>query len=275
MGSNFFIAFRVLPPERRSALSAVYRFCRRADDAVDHAASPAEARDGLREVREELDAAFGGAAPQGASELRAAVERFDLPRTPFDELLEGVSWDIDGRRYEDSVELREYCHRVASTVGLLCVRIFGCGDGTCDRYARELGIALQWTNILRDVGTDLARGRVYLTRQALRRHELRKEDLRRGDRATRVRLGALVADEAEYARTAFDEADRSLPDRWRGAMLAGEIMAGVYRRLLCRVDRAGGGVLDGPVRVSRTARVWVAVRALARNRWRYGFRGNR
>lgn len=268
--SNFFIAFRVLSPERRQAIEAVYGFCRRADDAVDAAPDPAEARRALARVAEGLERAFSERDPGPDGEvlaLRRAVRRFDLPRRPFADLLDGVSWDIDGRRYADTAELREYCYRVASTVGLLCVRIFGCRDGAGDDYARELGVALQWTNILRDVGQDLAQGRIYLPTSALRRHRLSQRDLAEPDAAARARLRALILEEARYARLCFAAAHRALPAEERSRVLAAEIMAGVYRRLLRRVERAGDRVLDRRIRVSAMERGWIAARLLARHRF--------
>jgi phytoene synthase len=266
-GSNFFVAFRVLPPERREAIRAVYRFCRRADDAVDDAADRAAGRAALGRVAALLDRVYDPAGETGEeTALRRAIARFDLPREPFDDLLEGVSWDLEGRRYEETRDLREYCYRVASTVGLLCVRIFGCRGDSCDGYAEELGVALQWTNILRDVGVDLSRGRVYLTQRSLSEHGLTDDDLRRGDAASRSRLAALVRAEAAYARGLYAEAERRLPPKERQKVLAGEIMAAVYRRLLRRVERNAHGVLDRPVRLSSIERGCVAAGALLRRR---------
>jgi len=260
--SNFFVAFRVLSPEGRRAIKAVYGFCRGADDAVDDAVTESDARNALQRVAEELDGSFSGAG----SELSWAIERYALPRKPFDDLLEGVAWDIERRRYERTGDLREYCYRVASTVGLLCVRIFGCGDGRCDAYASELGVAMQWTNILRDVGEDLRNGRCYLTADALRRHRLTEEDLRSGDADSRARLAALIREEAAYARSCYAEAGRLLPDEERSKVLAGEIMAAVYRALLQRVERAADGVLDRRVRVSGIRRLWITCTHFMRRR---------
>jgi phytoene synthase len=261
-GSNFFVAFRVLPPEGKRAIKAVYGFCRKADDAVDDAATESDARHALQRVTEELDDAFSGAG----SELSWAIERYDLPRGPFEDLLEGVTWDIERRRYDRTADLREYCYRVASTVGLLCVRIFGCGDGRCDAYARELGVAMQWTNILRDVGEDLRNGRRYLTADALRRHSLTEEDLLEGDAGTRTRLAALIREEAAYAHSCYVEASRLLPVEERPKVQAGEIMAAVYKALLQSVERAGDGVLDRRVSVSGIRRAWIACTHLMRRR---------
>jgi 15-cis-phytoene synthase len=266
-GSSFLVAFRVLPAARREAVRAVYAFCRSADDAVDEAPGPADARAGLERVRLRLEEAFrdgGSAADPETRRLGSAIRAFGLPREPFDDLLEGVSWDLEGRRYSSAEELREYCIRVASTVGALCIRIFGCEDPGCDRYAEELGVALQWTNILRDIGEDLGRGRVYLPGDALRRHGLDEAALRRGDAASRRALDALILEQAAYARERFRAARVSLPRRERRRALAGEIMGAVYRVLLHKVERAGSGVLDRRVRVSGARRVAIAVSMLLR-----------
>jgi phytoene synthase len=260
--SHFFIAFRVLPRPRYEAITAVYRFCRRADDAVDENPDPADAERALAEVRAALDAAF--ARTGGDDALARAITAHGLPREPFDDLLEGVRWDLDGRRYATRDHLREYAYRVASTVGLLCVRIFGCGDGSCDRYAEELGIALQWTNILRDIAPDLSMGRVYLPADSMARHGVTEDDLRGSTTDGRRRLRALVTDEAAFARDRFRAAAAALPARHRRTVLAGEIMAEVYRVLLRRVERAGDRVLDGKVRVGALGRAAAFARVWAR-----------
>lgn len=268
-GSNFFLAFRALPKNEREAIRAVYDFCRRADNAVDEAPDAAAGRAGLDRIRREIDDAFGAAAGSGgASRLAQTIRAFGLPRRPFDDLIEGVGWDLEGRRYRTAEDLRDYCRRVASTVGRLCVRIFGCADPACDRWADELGIALQWTNILRDVGVDLAQGRLYLPLQSLERHGLTESDLaRRGSDIVR-RLTPLVREEAAYARSCFGAADRALPEAERRRVVAGQIMSNVYRALLAKVERAGGRVLDREVRVSTPRRAWIAATTLVVERVR-------
>jgi phytoene synthase len=266
-GSSFFAAFRVLPVERRAALNAVYGFCREVDDAVDDAASAPAAREALERLASRLDRIYGsGTTDPAERSLARAVGRYELPRQPFDDLIEGVSWDLDRRRYADTPDLRRYCYHVASTVGLLCVRIFGCSGESCDAYAEELGIALQWTNILRDVGSDLSRGRVYLTERSLRRHDLSETALHRADPVSRRRLTALIREEAAYARSRYAAAERMLPDEERPKVLAGEIMGGIYRQLLDRVERAGHEVLDRKVRVPTPRRAWIAAGLLLRRK---------
>lgn len=265
--SNFRIAFRVLAPERRRAIRALYGFCRQADDAVDEARTQAGARAALDTVRGRLEHCYAGEGADGPPcELGRAVHLFDLPRRAFEELLEGVSWDLEARRYRTREDLRAYCYRVASTVGLLCVRIFGCRDGGCDSYAEELGIALQWTNILRDVRPDLERGRLYLPLESLERHGVTEVDLVEPRGSARGRVDALIRDEAHFARGRFAAATAALPAAQRRTVMAGEIMASVYRLLLGRVERAGAGVLERTITVSSLRRTLLAAKVVLHHR---------
>src|ERR1051326_8393528 len=161
--TSFYYSFLVLPPEQRRAIVAVWDFCRAVDDAVDEAPADRSAAE-VRRWREEVARCFDGAAPatpQGRP-LQPLIERFNLPRAAFEALVEGVEMDLHGRRYDTFADLYEYCIRVASAVGLMCVEIFGCRDPKSRDYAIDLGVALQLTNILRDVPGDLERGRVYI-----------------------------------------------------------------------------------------------------------------
>jgi phytoene synthase len=265
------VAFRVLPRARREGILAVYAFCRRADDAADEAAGPDEARAALALIRRELEDAFRGREDDPrVARLARAVATFRLPREPFEDLLEGVSWDIEGRRYESQEDLRQYCRRVASAVGLLCVRVFGCEGGRADDYAEELGVALQWTNILRDVGEDLGRGRVYLPADALRFHGISERDLFGRDPTTRRRLDALILEQAAYARARFAAAAAAFPPEERRRLLAGRIMAAVYRALLLKIERAGSEVLDGKIRLAAPRRALIAAGVVLGDRLRSG-----
>lgn len=267
--SSFRIAFRVLPPERRRAIEAVYGFCRAADDAVDESPDPERARGDLAAVREALDDTFAGGGPWPA--LREAIARFRLPREPFDDLLEGVTWDLEGRTYATREDLRQYARRVASTVGLLCVRVFGCQRGGCDAWAEELGIALQWTNVLRDVGVDLDRGRLYLPHRSLEEHGVDEALLRR-TRAGAVTarelrcVDELIRDEAVHARRCFARAAAVLPEQERGTVLSGRIMGAVYRALLERIARQGAAVLRRPPRMTALSRTAIAARVVLTSR---------
>ena len=170
--TNFYYSFLVLPPDKRRAIVAVWDFCRAVDDAVDEAGDSNLALTEVARWRGEVAAAFEGGTPQTPQgrALAPLVTQFNLPRSAFEALIEGVEMDIGSRRYETFAELYEYCIRVASAVGLICLEIFGYGDPRSRQYATDLGVALQLTNILRDVPEDLRRGRVYIPQEDLRRH---------------------------------------------------------------------------------------------------------
>src|SRR3954449_7782270 len=177
--TNFYYSFLVLPPDKRRAIVAVWDFCRAVDDAVDEAAAGAPARAQVARWKTELAAVFDGRPPQTSQGrmLAPLITRFNLPRSAFEALIEGVEMDLDSRRYESFADLYEYCIRVASAIGLICVEIFGYEDPRARQYATDLGVALQLTNILRDVPEDLSRGRVYIPQDELRAHGCGEEDL--------------------------------------------------------------------------------------------------
>ncbi|HEX9179817.1 MAG TPA: presqualene diphosphate synthase HpnD, partial [Burkholderiales bacterium] len=162
-GSSFYYSFLFLPPEKRRAITALYAFCREVDDVVDECSDPILARTKLAWWRQELTGAFAGNPQHPVTRaLAPAVERFGLPLEQFQEIIDGMEMDLDQDRYADFRSLALYCHRVAGVVGLLSAEIFGYQDRATLKYAHELGLAFQLTNIVRDVGEDARRGRIYL-----------------------------------------------------------------------------------------------------------------
>jgi 15-cis-phytoene synthase len=267
--TSFYYAFLMLPPAKRNAIVAVWDFCRAVDDAVDEPVpggewplSPAARARTERELagwRREVDACFGSAAPatpQGRS-LKPVVLAFRLPRQPFDDLIDGVRMDLGYDRYNTFDELADYCRRVASAVGLICIEIFGCRDDAAREYAINLGLALQLTNILRDVGVDLGRGRVYLPQQDMARFGCSDRDLRRGVVTEPVR--ALLAFEAARAREYFARAAEALRRTNARRLVAAEIMGAVYLEILRRVERSNYDVFSRVIRVPRPARAVIAI----------------
>ncbi len=253
--SSFLYAFAVLPRPRREAILAVYAFCHQVDDAVDEAPDVATARERLAAWREDLHRAFRG-EPAGpvATEAAHAAARFDIPRDLFDQVVDGVAMDVAPRRYRTMDELLGYCDLVAGAVGRISVRIFGRGDEEADRYAADLGAALQLTNILRDIGPDARRGRFYLPLDELARFGLTEDQVTGGD-PERLPLLLAVADRArDFYRRAAPVGRRRL-----GEFYAAEIMGRIYRDLLERVARAGFPV-EGPVpRVGRGRKLALAL----------------
>jgi len=262
--TSFYYSFLVLPAEQRDASVSVWDFCRAVDDAADEA----RAGEGEREVarwREEVARCYDGRAPetpQGRA-LKPLIPRFHLPRSAFDALIEGVEMDLHPRRYATFAELYEYCIRVASAVGLLCVEIFGCRDPGSRQYAIELGVALQLTNILRDVPGDFARGRVYLPQEDLARFACTERDL-----AAEIARGAggvrshavreMLAFQAARARDYYARADAAFPRADARRLVAARIMGAIYRGILARIERADYDVFTRVIRVPRPQRALIA-----------------
>jgi phytoene synthase len=229
--SSFTLAFRLLPVERRGGLAALYAYCRMVDDAADESADPVAA---LAEWRAELRRLRDGAPTHPvAIALADAVRRFAIPVAHLDEILTGVEMDVVPRAYETFDELRGYCYHVAAAVGLAALPIFGCRDLRSRAYAEALGIALQLTNILRDVAEDAERGRIYLPREDLQRFGYGERELH--THARNDALHALVAFEVERARDFYRAARASMVARDRRALVAAEGMRLVYQRLLARI----------------------------------------
>jgi phytoene synthase len=264
--SNLALAFCLLPADRRRAMCALYAFCRAVDDVADEDSRPAnERRQQLAEWRDDLRRACAGETPTHpiARELQPFIARFGLPFDEFDELVRGCEMDLDRSRYADWPELEQYCYRVACVVGLLSLRIFGCDPVRGRDYAIALGHALQLTNILRDIGSDARRGRIYVPVAELAQHGVSAESLLAHQRTPG--FGALAGAVAARARRRFQEARTALPADQRRAVIAAELMGAVYWRLLRQIERGGYAVLEGPpARVSKP----VKLALIARTWWR-------
>lgn len=268
--TSFYYSFLVLPAEKRRAIVAVWDFCRAVDDAVD------EAPEGTSEAqvqawREELARCFEGgqpATPQGRA-LQPLIPAFNLPRSAFDALIEGVEMDLHNSRYATFDDLYQYCIRVASAVGLMCVQIFGCKDPGSKQYAIELGVALQLTNILRDVPGDLEKGRVYLpledfARFGCREGDLGAEAIHAGHGVRSAAVKKLLAFQAQRAREYYRRADAALPRPDARRLVAARIMGAIYRGILDRIEAADYDVFSGVIRVPRPRRALIAATTWAR-----------
>lgn len=258
--TSFYYAFFALPPDKRRAIVAVWDFCRAVDDAVDEA-TESEARraaDALNEWREELKALYEGrspSTPQGR-QLLPFITQFTLPRSAFEDLIDGVAMDLEQRRYETFDALRQYCLRVASAVGLICVEIFGYRNVQTRDYAIDLGMALQLTNIIRDISPDIRRGRLYIPLEDMRRFEVTEDDLRAGAPTEKVRR--LLAFQADRARHFYGKADATLPKPDERGLVAARIMSAIYADLLKSIERAGYDVFSRRIRVARPRQGMIA-----------------
>ena len=260
--SNLALAFVLLPKAKRDGMCALYAFCRQADDIADNQALPVEERrQRLAAWRADLRRACGTESPQFAlnRELQPVIRQYRLPFEQFDQLLCGVEMDLDIDRYQTCEELDLYCYRVASVVGLLSIEIFGYRDPACRDYAVFLGKALQLTNILRDVRTDALRGRIYLPLAELARCRVAPEEILRGQYSERFL--DLAGGVARRARHFYQLARQTLPAPDRRAMVAAELMASVYWRLLRKLERRRFNVFGPqPIRLNKGQKILLLLR---------------
>ncbi len=256
-GSSFYYSFLFLEAEARRAITALYAFCREVDDVVDECHEPDVARTKLAWWREEITRTFAGQPqhPVGKA-LVAPLARYNLPQEYFQEIIDGMQMDLDCNAYRSFSELTLYCYRVASVVGLMAAEIFGYEDRRTLKYAHDLGIALQLTNILRDVGEDARRGRVYIPEDELTRFEVSREDLIAGHSNEQTR--ALFAFQAQRAQQFYQQAYAHLPEVDRYSQRTGLIMAAVYEATLEEIVAENFPVLARRVSLSAPRKLWIA-----------------
>jgi 15-cis-phytoene synthase len=251
--SNLALAFVLLPRQKRDAMSALYAFCREVDDVADEDSVPTEKRrEQLSEWRADVKRACENQPPQFAvnRELQPVIKQFHLPFGLFDELIKGCEMDLDTKRYENFDQLELYCYRVASVVGLLSIEIFGHKNPATRNYAIYLGKALQLTNILRDVKTDAARGRIYLPQSELKKFNVGENEILNS--VYSENYFALAAHVAARAKHFYRLAQKTLPPEDRKSMVAAELMGSVYWQLLQKLERGKFDVFGPrPLKLSR------------------------
>jgi len=256
-GSSFYYSFVFLPPERRRAITALYAFCREIDDVVDNAGEPAIARSKLAWWRGEIGQMFAGSPSHKVTQaLRPALAAYDLPAAHFLALIDGMQMDLDQARYLDYESLRLYCHRAAGVVGLLAAPIFGYTDPRTLEYADTLGLALQLTNIIRDVGEDARRGRIYLPQADLQRFGVSSASILRAEYTPGFE--PLMKFQIDRARAQYDLALAALPQADRRNQRPGLIMAAIYRTLLDEIEGERGRVLHQRIALPPLRKLWIA-----------------
>jgi phytoene synthase len=262
-GSSFYYSFLFLPPERRRAMVALYAFCREVDDVVDEVHDPEVARAKLAWWRQEIRATFDG-APQHpvARALQPVVAPYGIEPQQLAAVIDGMAMDLDLVRYVDFDELLRYCDRVAGVVGVMSAQIMGFTDPATRVYAHDLGIAFQLTNVIRDVGEDAGRGRIYLPQDELARFGVAASAILRREGGESFR--ALMAFQVERARAWYDRALAALPAVDRRAQRTGLAMAAIYQALLAEIERDGFRVLDRRISLTPLRKLWIAWRAARR-----------
>jgi phytoene synthase len=256
-GSSFYYSFLFLPPERRRAITALYAFCREVDDIVDNVGDPGVAQTKLAWWRAEIAQAYAGTPSHKVTQaLQPALREYALPAEHFMAIIDGMQMDLEQSRYLDFEALALYCHRAAGAVGLLAAPIFGMtAPGTLD-YAGRLGIALQLTNIIRDVGEDARRGRIYLPQSELQQFGVSPTSILRAE-YTDGFIG-LMRHQIDRAQKTYDDALAALPPAERRAQRPGLIMAGIYRTLLDEIAREDGRVLHQRIALTPLRKFWIA-----------------
>ncbi|HZM87504.1 MAG TPA: presqualene diphosphate synthase HpnD [Blastocatellia bacterium] len=256
--SNFYYSFLLLPRAERRAIKDVYAFCRLLDDVVDEDHKGRNPYAELDEWRNEVEAIFQGVpSTEFGEQLLVSVEEFELPKQPFLDLIDGMEMDLKWHSYQTFADLREYCYRAASAVGLICIEIFGYESARTREYAVNLGLALQLTNILRDLKEDTARGRIYIPIEDLERVGYSERELR--ENLYNAPFIELMKFEHSRAKTYFAKAAGSLPEQDRASMFAAEIMSAIYKELLEQIPKVQFNVFRNRLTVSKTRRLQIAL----------------
>jgi phytoene synthase len=263
--SNFYYSFLLLPSAKRKAIKDVYAFCRLLDDIVDEDPTGRDPAAELQYWRDEIEGCYQGCPLSDFGErLMGSILEFTLPKQPFLDLIEGMEMDLRWHSYQTFADLREYCYRAASAVGLICIEIFGYESARTREYAVNLGLALQLTNILRDLKEDIGRQRIYLPLEDLERFGYREQDLRANQ--YNAPFIELMKFEHSRARSYFIKAEASLPEVDRASMFAAEIMSAIYREMLEQMPEIQFDVFRNRVSVTKSRRLRIALEIWLRSR---------
>jgi len=256
-GSSFYYSFLFLPPEQRQAITALYAFCREVDDVVDECSEPHIARIKLQWWRDSTRELFNGVAQHPVqSALLKPIQTFHLPLELFLEIIDGMEMDLDKQRYANFEELSQYCYRAASVVGLLAARIFGYQNSAVLDYAKNLGMALQLTNIIRDIREDALRDRIYIPQDELEHFNVPETDLLQHHFTDNV--SNLLQFQLTRAREYYDKAIRLLPEQDRYSQRSGLIMAAIYEHTLQAIENNQGQVMSGRVSLTPIRKLLLA-----------------
>jgi phytoene synthase len=264
-GSSFYYAFLFLPPPRRAAITAFYAFCREVDDVVDEVSDAGIARTKLAWWQSEVAQAYAGRPTHPVLQaLMPCAPAYGIEQHHLQSVIRGCEMDLEQTRYLDYAGLQRYCHLVAGVVGEVAARIFGQTQAQTTDYAHKLGLAFQLTNIIRDVGEDALRGRIYLPVNELQQFDVKAHEVLQ--RVHSERFVALMKFQAQRAHTFYDEALALLPPQDRRAQKPGLMMASIYRTLLREIEAEDFKVLDQRISLTPVRKLWLAwkVQALGR-----------
>ena len=267
-GSSFYYSFMFLPELQRRAITALYAFCREVDDVVDECKDEAIAHQTLNWWRLEIKNLFADKAQHPVTKaIQPLLENFNIAEEYFQEIIDGMEMDLKYASYQSFKDLSLYCYRAASVVGILSAEIFGFNNRMTLRYAHDLGMAFQLTNILRDVREDAERGRIYLPQDELEKFGVTQQDLTQPITSDAVQ--ALFQFQAERARDYYSRAFKQLPDEDRHSQRTGLIMAEIYQSLLDEIEDDKYRVLEHRVKLTPLRKIWLAWRAARREKKRH------
>ncbi len=270
--TNFYYSFSFLPRQKREAIHTVYAFCRQTDDIVDEGTDHRRKVALLRSWRRELGRAIDGRSHSGLlNQLGATARRFNIPVGHFYDLIRGVEMDLTRTRYETFDDLRQYCELVASSVGLMCRQIFGYRNESTREYAVNLGIALQLTNILRDIKEDARKGRIYIPQEDLRRFGYTESDLFRSRHTPE--FVNLMRFECERAIRYFDAARNALRDEDKRFFFPARIMWSIYAHILQRIIRSNYNVYERRISISNPLKLLITFRYWLSHKLKYSWVG--
>ena len=257
--SSFYYAFSLLAPPKRDAMNTVYAFCRKTDDIVDEGQEPDEVKyEKLRKWRIEFEKALlGHSNYQMLNKVGNIIKQFNIPVEPFFELIIGMEMDLQKKRYIKFEDLVEYCYRVASTVGLMCIEIFGYKHSSTKEYAVNLGLAMQMTNILRDVKADAENGRIYLPYEDLVKFNYSEKELLEG--SYNPNFVSLMQFEAERAQEFFNKANGLLNEEDKSSLFAARSMQHIYQKLLHKIENNNYDVFSKKIRVNNFEKVFISL----------------
>lgn len=263
--SSFFYSFFFLPAEKRKAIYSIYALCRSLDDAVDKSSGKPEASEALLKWTTEIASMYHGKPSHPITiDLKPYIDKYSIPQKYFSELVKGMEMDLTKNRYDTFDELHKYCYRVASAVGLICVEVFGYKNATTLGYAVDLGIAMQLTNILRDIKADAANGRIYLPLEDMKKFGYTEEDL--FSSTYNQAFVEVMRFESERAHSYYKRAEETLPKEDRRTMVAAEIMKTIYRRILRQIESAQYDVFTHTVKLSKPQKIITALKTWGQNR---------
>ncbi len=255
--TNFYYSFLSLPSEKRKALYSIYALCRCLDDVADKSDNRLEASESLSRWKTEIIHLYDGEPSHPvAVELKPYIDRYGIQQKYFLELIKGVEMDLTIDRYTTFDELHKYCYRVASVVGLICAEVFGYRNAETLGYAVDLGIAMQLTNILRDIKGDAERGRIYLPMDDLKKFHYTETELFSSQ--YNKAFVELMKFETQRAWSYYRRAEKTLPREDRKAMVAGEIMRSIYSRILSKIEASNYNVYSRPPQLSKLQKIYIA-----------------